>query len=111
MRKYFEFYNGAKINCGEEALATIGTELSFFGCEKPLLITSKSETDEKAREKVTNLLKANAEAIVIADNLPATTNEEKIKEIKELYPGMSDVCVRFLDEKGNPVTNYSIKAQ
>ena len=25
-------------------------------------------------------------------------------------PGMSDFCVRFLDEKGNPVTNYSIKA-
>ena len=26
-------------------------------------------------------------------------------------PGMSDFCVRFLDEKANPVTNYSIKAQ
>ena len=26
-------------------------------------------------------------------------------------PGMSDFCVRFLDGKGNPVTNYSIKAQ
>ena len=26
-------------------------------------------------------------------------------------PGLSDFCVRFLDEKGNPVTNYSIKAQ
>ena len=26
-------------------------------------------------------------------------------------PGMSDFCVRFLDEKGNPVTNYSINAQ
>ncbi len=26
-------------------------------------------------------------------------------------PGMSDFCVRFLDEKGNPVTNYTIKAQ
>ena len=26
-------------------------------------------------------------------------------------PGMIDFCVRFLDEKGNPVTNYSIKAQ
>ena len=26
-------------------------------------------------------------------------------------PGMSDFCVRFLDEKGNPITNYSIKAQ
>ena len=24
-------------------------------------------------------------------------------------PGMSDFCVRFLDEKGNPVTNYEIK--
>ena len=23
-------------------------------------------------------------------------------------PGMSDFCVRFLDEKGNPVTNYTI---
>ena len=26
-------------------------------------------------------------------------------------PGMSDFCVRFVDEKGNPVTNYTIKAQ
>ena len=26
-------------------------------------------------------------------------------------PGMSDFCVRFLDEKGNPVTNYSINVQ
>ena len=23
-------------------------------------------------------------------------------------PGMSDFCVRFLDEKGNPVTNYNV---
>ena len=26
-------------------------------------------------------------------------------------PGMSDFCVRFIDEKGNPVTNYSIKTK
>ena len=26
-------------------------------------------------------------------------------------PGMSDFCVRFVDEKGNPITNYTIKAQ
>jgi hypothetical protein len=26
-------------------------------------------------------------------------------------PGMSDFCVRFLDENGNPVKNYTIKAQ
>ena len=26
-------------------------------------------------------------------------------------PGMSDFCVRFLDEKGNPVTNYNVKIQ
>ena len=23
-------------------------------------------------------------------------------------PGMSDFCVRFLDEKGNPVTGYTL---
>ena len=23
-------------------------------------------------------------------------------------PGLSDMCVRFLDEKGNPVTGYSL---
>ena len=28
MRKYFEFYSGVKIKCGESALATIGTELA-----------------------------------------------------------------------------------
>ncbi len=26
-------------------------------------------------------------------------------------PGMSDFCVRFLDEKGNPVTNYNVTIQ
>ena len=26
-------------------------------------------------------------------------------------PGLSDMCIRFIDEKGNPVKNYSIKAQ
>ena len=26
-------------------------------------------------------------------------------------PGLSDLCARFVDEKGNPVKNYSIKAQ
>ena len=26
-------------------------------------------------------------------------------------PGMSDFCVRFLDEKGNPVTKYNVKMQ
>ena len=26
-------------------------------------------------------------------------------------PGMSDFCVRFIDEKGEPVKNYSVKAQ
>jgi len=24
-------------------------------------------------------------------------------------PGLSDMCVRFLDEKGNPITNLEIK--
>ena len=26
-------------------------------------------------------------------------------------PGLSDLCARFIDEKGNPITNYSIKVQ
>ena len=26
-------------------------------------------------------------------------------------PGLSDLCARFIDEKGNPVKNYSIKVQ
>lgn len=26
-------------------------------------------------------------------------------------PGLSDMCVRFIDEKGNPITNFSINAQ
>ena len=26
-------------------------------------------------------------------------------------PGLSDMCARFIDEKGNPITNYTINAR
>ena len=26
-------------------------------------------------------------------------------------PGLSDMCARFVDEKGNPITNFTIKTQ
>ena len=26
-------------------------------------------------------------------------------------PGLSDMCVRFIDEKGNPITNYTVNIQ
>ena len=42
MRKFFEFQNEAKINCGESALLTIGKELKYLGAAKPLLLTSSN---------------------------------------------------------------------
>ena len=58
MRKYFEFQNGVKINCGENALSTIPTELAYYGAKKPLYLVSSAAQKLGVAAKVKNVLKA-----------------------------------------------------
>ena len=51
---------------------------------------------------------------MVADDCmsPRTTLKKGINILRGAVingPGMSDFCVRFIDEKGNPVTNIKIK--
>ena len=56
MRKFFEFQNAAKINCGDAALLTIGKELSYLGAKKPLLLLSANAVKLGVKAKVVNAL-------------------------------------------------------
>lgn len=58
MRKYFEFQNGVKINCGENALSTIPTELAYYGAKKPLFLVSSASQKLGVVAKVKNVIKA-----------------------------------------------------
>jgi len=86
MRKYFEFQNGVKINCGENALGTIGTELAYFGASRPLLLTSSSALKLGVTSKVRNVLKAaDKKEIATYEYVDTTFDEKKVCEIKALY--------------------------
>jgi len=86
MRKYFEFQNGVKINCGENAVGTIGTELAYFGAERPLLLTASSAVKLGVTSKVRNVLKAAAKKEVATyEYVDTTFDEGKVREIKALY--------------------------
>lgn len=86
MRKYFEFYNGAKINCGEAALTTLGSELSYLKCKKPILLSSSNATKLGATEKVLSALKAaSVDGTILFDALPARPDVDLAKELKSTY--------------------------
>lgn len=86
MRKFFEFQNAAKINCGEAALQTIGKELAYFGASKPLLLTSQNAAKLGAKEKVIEALQSGGiKEVAIADVVPQTVDIEYAKKQKEAY--------------------------
>jgi len=86
MRKYFEFYNGAKINCGEAALMTLGAELSYLGCKKPMLLTSSNARKLGAADKVLAALKnVGVKESVTFNALPERPDQDLVKEIKKSY--------------------------
>ena len=91
MRKFFEFQNAAKINCGEKALETIGKELSVLGASKPLLLTSANAAKLGVKEKVLDALKrGGVREIAVADASPEKVDVEYAKAIKESY--ISEKC-------------------
>lgn len=86
MRKYFEFQNAAKINCGEAALQTIGKELSYFGAKKPLLLLSANAVKLGVKAKVVNALTGgDVKEIVTEDPVLAEVDLEYARAQKELY--------------------------
>lgn len=86
MRKYFEFQNAAKINCGEAALQTIEKELSYFGAKKPLLLLSANAVKLGVKAKVVNALTGgDVKEIVTEDPVLAEVDLEYARAQKELY--------------------------
>lgn len=86
MRKYFEFQNGVKINCGENALGTIGTELSYFGAKAPLLLASTAAQKLGVTSKVKSALKqASLKEAAFSEYAETHFDENKVREIKAVY--------------------------
>lgn len=83
MRKYFEFYNGAKINCGEAALATLGAELERLNSKKPIFLTSQTVTKLGVADKV--LAAFGAKKVVLFDGVSQTVDMDLVREIKKEY--------------------------
>ena len=86
MRKYFEFYNGAKIKCGEAALMTIGAELAAAGCKAPLLLCSSSQEKLGLLDKVMQAIPAElSEKVVLYSSVPMKMDQDVVKEIEKVY--------------------------
>ena len=86
MRKYFEFYNGTKINCGESALSTIGKELIYWGVRRPILLSSPNADKLGITEKVKAAISPDAaEEIVCFGNVPQKVEPDVAREIKAVF--------------------------
>ena len=86
MRKFFEFQNAAKINCGESALQTIGKELCYLGASKPLLLVSSNASKLGVAEKVLTALKnGGAREVVLADVVPDTVDLDYGRAQKDAF--------------------------
>ena len=86
MRNYFEFYNPAKINCGKDALHTLGPELEYFGASHPMIIASANAERMGALEKVLKALVGTNVAVGSVYVMAAQKPErEPLHELKEKY--------------------------
>ena len=86
MRKYFEFYSGVKINCGESALMTIGTELERLGCERPLFLSSQNAEKLGVLDKVKAALpKERRGELVVYSAVSSKVDTELVSRLKEQY--------------------------
>ena len=106
MRKYFEFQNGVKINCGENALATIPTELAYYGATHPLFVTSAAAQKLGVAGKIKNVLKAAAITVAATyEYAEPRFDEQKAREIKALYE--SENCDAIVAVGGDAVMDAS----
>ena len=86
MRKYFEFYNPTKINCGEGALRTIGAELEYFGSKKPFVIAAVTAVRMGAADKVRAALRGSSvKESLLFDALPAKLDLDVLRELKAKF--------------------------
>ena len=86
MRKYFEFFNKTKINCGESALFTIQKELSYYGSKKPMMLSSSNADKLGITDKVKRAISAESESeIVCFEGVNAKVDPDVVKEIKKSY--------------------------
>ena len=102
MRKFFEFQNEAKINCGESALLTIGKELKYLGAAKPLLLTSSNAEKLGVAEKVKNVLKAaEIDGVAATDVVPLDVSIDFARAQKQVY--LSEKCDAIVAVGGDSV--------
>jgi len=86
MRKYFEFFCPTKINCGKDALKTIGAELEYLGATRPLILASTNATRMGALDKVMAAFKGSAiKAGVICNNAPNRPDVNLLREMKKQF--------------------------
>lgn len=90
MRKYFQFQNAAKINCGEAALLTIGKELAYLSAVKPLLLVSANAEKLGVKEKVLDALSRDGVRDVVTSCTPNGVDIDYAKKEKETY--LSEKC-------------------
>ena len=102
MRKFFEFQNAAKINCGDAALLTIGKELSYLGAKKPLLLLSANAVKLGVKAKVVNALTgSDVKEIVTPDPILAEVDLEYARAQKETY--LNEKCDAIIAVGGDDV--------
>ena len=85
MRKYFEFYSGIKIKCGEAALTTLGEELTYLGCKAPILLSSANAIRLGATEKAIAALDKKTKCAIVTKDVPQEISLDVAREIKALY--------------------------
>ena len=102
MRKFFEFQNGAKINCGEAALLTIGKELSYLGAVKPLLLTSANAVKLGVKDKVLDAIAGGeVKRVIEADPVPADVDLDYARAQKKVY--LKEKCDAIVAVGGDEV--------
>ena len=102
MRKFFEFQNGAKINCGEAALLTVGKELSYLGAVKPLLLTSANAAKLGVKDKVIDAIAVGeVKKVIAADPVPADVDLDYARAQKKVY--LKEKCDAIVAVGGDEV--------
>ena len=86
MRNYFEFCDPTKINCGKNALQTIGAELGYFGSKKPLILASTNATRVGVTEKVLAALKGSkVKCSAVCDSVTDEVDLALLREMKKKF--------------------------
>lgn len=84
--EYYEFKNSVKIISGRNAIENIAFELNNLGCNKPLILTTKSMVKNGQLKIATDSMeKSNIEIGYIFMDIPQDSSVEVVNEISRLY--------------------------